>query len=170
MFSVEGVNMTDREERQHVIEVLKSWDGYFIGYTSDEVQEALRYAIASIETDLKYDLLYEETSGQADKPTTKNDLAVDCISRADVLKLMQDNWHTHNGDWAMQESMDDIRALPAVTSIRPKGHWIEQIDHEENCRTLICSNCDRPALHDEDSIWKHKFCPHCGADMRGEEE
>lgn len=49
----------DREERQHVIEVLKSWDGYFIGYTSDEVQEALRYAIASIETDLKYDLLYE---------------------------------------------------------------------------------------------------------------
>lgn len=46
-----------------------------------------------------------------------------------------------------------------------KGHWIEQIDHEENCRTLICSNCDRPALHDEDSIWKHKFCPHCGAKM-----
>ena len=51
-------------------------------------------------------------------------------------------------------------------SQEPKtGHWIEQIDHEENCRTLICSNCDRPALHDGDSIWKHKFCPHCGARM-----
>lgn len=51
-------------------------------------------------------------------------------------------------------------------SQEPKtGHWIEQIDYEENCRTLICSNCDRPALHDEDSIWKHKFCPHCGAKM-----
>ena len=33
------------------------------------------------------------------EPTTKNDLAVDLISRADVLKLMKDNWHTHNGDW-----------------------------------------------------------------------
>jgi len=61
----------DREERQHVIEVLKSWDGYFIGYTSDEVQEALRYAIASIETDLRYDLLYEETSEQADNQADK---------------------------------------------------------------------------------------------------
>lgn len=49
----------------------------------------------------------------------KNDLGVDLISRADVLKLMQDNWHTHNGDWAMQESMDDIRALPSVTPQEP---------------------------------------------------
>ena len=56
------------------------------------------------------------------EPTTKNDLGVDCIDRAEVLKLMQDNWHTHNGDWAMQESMDDIRALPSVTPQEPR--WI----------------------------------------------
>lgn len=49
----------DREERQHVIEVLKSWDGYFIGYTSDEVQEALRYAISSLKTDEAYQIMYE---------------------------------------------------------------------------------------------------------------
>lgn len=53
----------------------------------------------------------------------KNVLAVvpcgDAISRAEVLKLMQDNWHTHNADWAMQESMDDIRALPSVTPQEP---------------------------------------------------
>jgi len=77
--------MTDREERQHVIEVLKSWDGYFFGYTSDEVQEALRYAINSIKTDLKYDLLYEETREQADKPTTPNDCET-CIHNKDVLE------------------------------------------------------------------------------------
>ena len=58
-----------------------------------------------------------------------------------------------------------IKSLPSVNPQPKTGHWIEQIDHEENCRTLICSNCDRPALHDEDSIWKHKFCPHCGAKM-----
>lgn len=66
-------------------------------------------------------------------------------------------------------SKDAIEAIAdAVVKKMQKpeiGHWIEQIDHEENCRTLICSNCDRPALHDEDSIWKHKFCPHCGAKM-----
>ena len=53
------------------------------------------------------------------KPLEHEDLGVDCISRADVLKLMKDNWHTHNGDWAMQESMDDIRALPSVTPQEP---------------------------------------------------
>jgi hypothetical protein len=66
--------------------------------------------------------------------TTKNDLAVDAVSRADVLKLMQDNWHTHNGDWAMQESMDDIRALPSVTPQEPR--WIpvsERLPEEHIC-------------------------------------
>ena len=67
-----------------------------------------------------YDLLADvQELEEEEEPTTKNDLAVDCISRADVLKLMQDNWHTHNGDWAMQESMDDIRALPSVTPQEP---------------------------------------------------
>ena len=56
------------------------------------------------------------------EPTTKNDLGVDLVLRAEVLKLMKDNWHTHNGDWAMQESMDDIRALPSVTPQEPR--WI----------------------------------------------
>ena len=53
----------------------------------------------------------------------KNVVAVmpcgDAISRDEVLKLMKDNWHSHNGDWAMQESMDDIRALPSVTPQEP---------------------------------------------------
>lgn len=53
------------------------------------------------------------------EPTTKNNLGVDLVSRADVLKLMQDNWHAHNGDWAMQESIDAIRELPSVTPQEP---------------------------------------------------
>ena len=59
------------------------------------------------------------------EPTTKNNLGVDCIDRAEVLKLMKDNWHTHNGDWAMQESMDDIRALPSVTPQEPIEPMVE---------------------------------------------
>lgn len=75
--------------------------------------------------------------GEKIEPTTKNDLGVDLISRADVLKLMQDNWHTHNGDWAMQESMDDIRALPSVTPQEPTTfqwcHDCKEYDQEKHC-------------------------------------
>lgn len=95
------------------------------------------------------------------EPTTK-----DCISRTDVLKLMQDNRHTHNGDWAMQESMDDIRALPLVTPIRPKGHWIETNDYftgaYESIDYVECSCCHA------DSLEEGNYCPNCGAEMESE--
>ena len=84
--------------------------------------EALDMAISSLETDEAYQLEYEQP-----------EFCADCISRAEVLKLMKDNWHTHNGDWAMQESMDDIRALPSVypKSDKPKEepHLDEWAEH-----------------------------------------
>lgn len=95
----------------------------------------------------------------------------DAVSRKEVQKEFVE-WMNSSEDY-YEHPVRFIRSLislPDVTTIRPKGHWIEQIDHEENCRTLICSNCDRPALHDGDSIWKHKFCPHCGAKMDKEEK
>lgn len=105
--------MTDREEREEHIKRLeaalaceeKQSSGKCSKQTCDdncdllyeqgnwgEWKETLRYAINSLKIDLKYDLLYEETSGQADKAnealeqesncseiptgsTTKNDLA-----------------------------------------------------------------------------------------------
>ena len=78
--------------------------------------EALDMAIASLETDEAYQLEYEQP-----------EFCADCISRAEVLKLMKDNWHTHNGDWAMQESMDDIRALPSVTPQEPINDIISKL-------------------------------------------
>ena len=93
----------------------------------------------------------------------------DCISRAEVLKLMQDNWHTHNGDWAMQESMDDIRALPSVTPIRPKGHWIDKFGGVYRC------SCCREIISIDTEIEfpngiTYKYCPYCGSDNREVEE
>ncbi len=94
--------------RSEAIVVLNNLRNYYSNRQGgEENAQALDFAISSLLTDEAYQLEYETT--------TKNDLGVDCISRAEVLKLMQDNWHTHNGDWAMQESMDDIRALPSVT-------------------------------------------------------
>ena len=95
------------------------------------------------------------------------------VSRADVLKLMQDNWHTHNGDWAMQESMDDIRVLPSVTPQEPKtGHWIKH-NTPNNTYYYDCSlcGCVAPCTETADSyLWKlSNFCPDCGARMESEE-
>lgn len=102
---------------------------------------------------------------QSENPTGLDD----CISRAEVLKLMQDNWHTHNGDWAMQESMDDIRALPPVTPTCKKGKWLG------DKRYPICPKCNCNIIEEYISCSDYaemykpmKFCPNCGADMRGE--
>ena len=130
----------DREERQHVIEVLKSWDGYFIGYTSDEVQEALRYAIASIKTDLKYDLLYEGVDCnncknnwhrgdgstycatgdgichyECEEPTTKNNLGVDCISRTQAIERLKLNFPISQG---ADNSRDRHRYMQAQADLQ----------------------------------------------------
>ena len=54
------------------------------------------------------------------EPTTKNNLGVDCISRADVLRIMRVNQFIHDGEWAMKWSMNEIKDLPSVTSQEPK--------------------------------------------------
>ena len=107
---------------------------------------------------------------QALEHPEKNVVAVvpcgDCISRAEVLKLMQDNWHTHNGDWAMQESMDDIRALPSITPQEPKtGHWIFVDKAHEHAH---CSECDYGNV-DLVGGRPHNYCPNCGAKMEVED-
>ena len=128
----------DREERQHVIEVLKSWDGYFIGYTSDEVQEALKYAIASIKTDLKYDLMYE---GALEQEPCEN-----CIFKKEWEKI--------------GKLLSVILAKHTKQEPR-KGHWIV---HPKNIYAhLVCDKCLSGAPYDCET----NFCPNCGADMRG---
>lgn len=57
------------------------------------------------------------------EPTSKNSLEVDCISRQEVIDLMMQKWgENFSGDDAMQESIDAIRELPAVTPQDPR--WI----------------------------------------------
>jgi len=85
----------DREERQNVIEVLEHMLEWMKAantvLSKPERIKALDYAINSIKIDLKYDLLYEETSGQADKLTTKNNLGVDYIKKSSSDKAKRNN-------------------------------------------------------------------------------
>ena len=127
-----------------------------MGMTIDNVLEILEKHKLHIPSNVFYELKADIVNFE--EPTTKNDLGVDCISRAEVLRLMKDNWHTHNGDWAMQESMDDIRALPSATPQEPKtGHWIAK-PHVYG--VTYCSECDF-----ELKIDNTNYCPNCGAKM-----
>lgn len=162
--------MTDREERQHVIEVLKQmrldYEDFWEENDTEEIK-AFNYAIASIETDLKYDLLYEETSGQADK----NDLGVssgldknskklekdfcesDCISREQAKAAIRDKFK----DLPSRVEINTIlNELPQVTPQEPKiGHKVSG----DLFGGLYCSECMTYVNE------YFNYCPHCGAKM-----
>ena len=91
----------------------------------------------------------------------------DCIDRETVLYLLKEKWNMFSdANDAMQESIDSIRALPNVQPERAKGNWvpIDEEPHEDfecnRCGNVMC------AVYDIDD---YKFCPECGADMRGGE-
>jgi len=110
------------------------------GFTNEQVGEVVRA------------LTYE--------PTTKNDLGVDCISRADAIQTMQDkakkltNEDTING---LCGAVAILYEMPSVTPQEPKtGHWID-------CK---CDKCGY-----EVQPWNTtNFCPNCGSDNREVEE
>ena len=142
--------------RQEAIKILKIAKAEVEWEYPMDYQIALDLAISSLETDEAYQLEYEQP-----------EFCADCISRAEVLKLMKDNWHTHNGDWAMQESMDDIRALPSVypksdKPIRSRwhGHWIDCDNSDDySADGYDCSVCGVNAEY------ATSYCPNCGAKM-----
>lgn len=63
-----------------------------------------------------------------------------------------------------------INAAPTIDpeSIRPKGHYLTRRVYDSNYGEHVtlyrCSEC---GLSDD---FEYRFCPYCGADMRGESE
>jgi hypothetical protein len=97
------------------------------------------------------------------EPTTKNDLAVEKI--VDVLGSYTDL----DIPYKHKITEDILNTLTSVTPIRPKGHWMG------DSYGYICSNCehslnDLAQSMDYISFSKPKYCPNCGADMRGVED
>lgn len=140
-----------------------------------EKEKLIKADIASIENRVRhafnqgYDLGYKEGKANCSKNSTgsitKNDLGVDCISRADAIKAMQDkakrltNEDTINGLCGAVAILFD---LPSVTLQEPKtGHWV----HGEYCSEC---GCDVPA-YIVDWKWQKdmdaKYCPNCGCRM-----
>ena len=88
----------------------------------------------------------------------------DLIRRQELLKLPRRKGYAVNG-WEEYIRVDDIKDLP---SVQPrKGKWIKTDRWDEVCDTLCeCSECHSFVLVEED----YKYCPYCGADMRGDAE
>lgn len=95
------------------------------------------------------------------EPTTKNDLAVDAVSRQSINGYI-DYILTHG--MGKKKSFDFIKKfvanLPTATPIRPKGHWIWCGGSHK------CSNCGEYTCFSH----KVKYCPNCGSDNREVED
>lgn len=125
------------------------------------------------------------------EPTTKENLAIDLIDRAELLKAM-DTWDKFGNDPdegliplrtpALQDRyvpyvhyydmVNCVKGMSSVTLIRPKGHWIIQPSNKEQGeRDFIwwkCSECGQVIFSEteHDRLEFHAFCGRCGADMR----
>lgn len=97
----------------------------------------------------------------------------DLISRQEAIDaLKQHYWNSElqkaKDDPCVIDAMTDldIRIIKALPSVQPrKGKWT--IDPGIGCK---CSNCGFDIGNDLDFMEYVNFCPHCGADMRGEEQ
>ena len=136
--------------RKEAIELLKEY--LYVGEDTQEFwtpfDKAINFAINSLETDEAYQLEYERT--------TKNDLAVDAVSRQEVLYLVGDY------DLSMGQVVKGIHALPSVTLQEPR--WIptsERLPNEDGEYYAAVYDTDENYKYMdiaelEDGIWQYK--------------
>ena len=97
----------------------------------------------------------------------------DLISRQAVIeKLLDAENHAFNSYYkGLVKAHRIIADMPFAQPEIKKGYWIK--DFGFFGAEYICSNCRREThnaiTYDlEGNQYRYEFCPHCGADMRGE--
>ena len=145
--------------------------------TREEAREAIKEAYGNSEyTDeiikaLEQDLI------------TKNNLGVDCISRAKAIEEADKLCLETGYDNEKVEEM--LRELPPVTPIRSKGHWIGRkkvgfgewkdvtvLVNLKGCVTdsCECSECGDWLTGSDEYECSARYCPNCGVKMESEVE
>ena len=81
------------------------------------------------------------------------------------------------GDWYCEEGTEEgfigvikhlIDAQPTIEPERKTGRWIK-VNGKTAINCSACYHCSW-SLSFEDTVKRFKFCPNCGADMRGEQD
>ena len=96
----------------------------------------------------------------------------DLISRQAAIEAAieaADEWDGGSNWQRAAYIKDGLWKLPSVQPERPRGRWIEQ-DGYDGDTYYDCSVCGNSWATIEGTLWENgmNFCPHCGADMRGE--
>lgn len=108
---------------------------------------------------------------------------MELISKREVLRIIEeetidDEYECEDGSWESYidfqyaDAMKRINDLPTIES-RPKGKWKPlcwKPPTEREIRLMFpykCDTCDKEIRVEH--IDDYYYCPHCGADMRGEE-
>ena len=138
-----------REEREDAIDIIQSILNKY------EEDECLVTEITIGDEDIKAFRMAIEALEQ--EPTTEENLAVDLIDRAELLKAMN-TWDKfgYTARYRLERldkddkgfvpyvKYDDmvncVKGMPSVTSIRPKGYW--KLVQRGKFIDVCCSNCE----------------------------
>ena len=96
----------------------------------------------------------------------------DLISRQDALAEFQDGRDVY-------DIMESIEELPSAPDSRQRGEWV-RLEREENVYDLhgvptwgvnyMCDKCGFITTAIQDHFGQYRWCPSCGARMKGGEE
>lgn len=102
----------------------------------------------------------------------------DLIRREDAIKILSQRAEILRGEYgdlggACSGALKIIKSLPSAETERKKGQWIEYpdcLEYEDAYSDdhIVCSVCGHVYNICDNCTEEFDFCPHCGADMRGE--
>ena len=91
----------------------------------------------------------------------------DYIKREDAIEQARRNW-TGEGEWIASTEIQLLKNLPSA-DVREnvRGEWI-YAPIENGMIITMCSICKKCSVITPSVKEWYRFCPNCGADMRGD--
>lgn len=88
---------------------------------------------------------------------------------SDILNTL-DNFSTAT-DIVKAIKEAEYRGYMKAVAERPQGKWIVRFPYEDTGKTRTCSNCNiTQTVNVYDGAVRFKFCPYCGAMMKGADD